>query len=165
MRVSVESIFAEPGKLRDAGVKQNPSAIPLADTAMAIDPRDKWTDRRQLDVVVGMDVRLVGQAEGVVAMRTAAQRGLDDLIRLLDQRAGHPGATAAGRLRRAIRQVRLVPLRGRQTGVVRCLRRRRQPGFQFDDPRRQHTDLLSLRRNLRLLRQDEGDQLVAGEGG
>jgi len=29
MRVSVESIFAEPGKLADAGVNEIPSAIPL----------------------------------------------------------------------------------------------------------------------------------------
>ena len=40
-------------------------------------------------MVVGMDFGLIGRTESVVAMRTGGERGLDDLVRVLDQR-GRP---------------------------------------------------------------------------
>ena len=129
---------------------------------MAIDPRDEWADRRQVDVVVGMDVGLIGRAERVIAMRTGGQRGLDGLVRVLAQRAGDPGAAGAGRLLGAISQVRLLALRGRQAGVVRRLRRGRKLGFQVGDARGQDADLLRLRLDLRMLRLDQGDQVITG---
>lgn len=51
----------------------------------------------QLDVVVGVDVGLVGGAECVGAMRAGGKRCLDDAIGVLGQRAGHTEATEAGR--------------------------------------------------------------------
>jgi len=45
-----------------------------ADTATAIDPRDERADPRQVDVIVGVDVGLVGRAERVIAMRTGGKR-------------------------------------------------------------------------------------------
>src|SRR5271170_715321 len=68
-----------------------------------------------------------------------------------------------GRLLGGIRQVRLLALRGRQAGVVRRLRRGRELGLQFADARAQHADLLRLRFDLRMLRQDQRDQLITGE--
>ena len=51
--------------------------------------------------------------EGVIAMRTGSECGLDSLVRVLGQRAGHPGAAGARRLLGGIGQVRLLPLRRR----------------------------------------------------
>ena len=127
-----------------------------ADAAMTVDPRDERADRRQVDVVVGMDFGLISRAEGVVAMRTGGECGLDGLVRVLGQRAGHPGAAGAGRLFGRIGQVRLLPLRGRQAGVVRRLRRGPELGFQFADAHGQQTDLLGLRL-------DQRDQLITGQ--
>ena len=74
---------------------------------------------------------------------------------MFGERAGDAGATAAGRLR-AIRQVRLLALGGRQAGVVRRLRRDVEPSLQIGDPSRQRLD-------RGVLRQDQGDQVILGE--
>ena len=50
------------------------------DAAMAVDAGDGRADGGQLDVIVGMDVGLVGGAERIGAMRTGGQRCLDDAI-------------------------------------------------------------------------------------
>jgi hypothetical protein len=57
-----------------------------------------------------------------------------------------------------------LALRGRQAGVVRRLRRACELGLQLRDARGQQTDLFGLRLDLRMLRQDQGDQLITGEG-
>jgi hypothetical protein len=61
---------------------------------MAVDAGDGWADRWQLDVIVGMDLGLVGGAEHTGAMRAGAQRCLDDAIRMFGQRAADAGTTA-----------------------------------------------------------------------
>ena len=135
-----------------------------ADTAVTVDPGDEWTDRWQVDVVVGVDLGLVGRAERVGAMRAGGECSLDGLVRMLGQCAGHPGAAGARRFLGGIGQVRLLALRGRQAGVVRRFRRACELGLQFRDARGQQTDLFGLRLDLRMLRQDQGDQLITGEG-
>ena len=104
---------------------------------MTIDPRDRRADRRHVDMGVGMNGELIGRAQGVVAMRTGSESGLDRLVRVLGKRTSYAGAAGAGRFAGRIGQVRLLSLRGRQAGVVRSLRWRRQHGFQFADARGQ----------------------------
>ena len=126
-----------------------------ADTPMTVDTSDERADEGQLDVVVGVDVGLIGEAERVGATRAGGQRCLDDAVGVLGQRAGHAGTTDAGLLR-AIGTVGLLALRGRRAGIVRGLRRGAEPGSQHGDARRQRAD-------LRRLRQDQGDQIILGE--
>ncbi len=111
----------------------------------------------------GVDLELVGRAEGVVAVRARGKCCLDVPVRVLGQRTGHPGAARARRLREGIGQVRLPGFRGRQAGVVRRLRWGRELCLQFCNARGQGADLLRLRLNLRMLRQDQRDQLITGE--
>ena len=127
-----------------------------ADTAMAIDAGDERADGGQIDVVVGVDVGLVGRAERVGAMRAGGQYGFDDAIGVLGQRAGDAGTTGAGLLL-AIGKVGLLALRGRRARIVRRLRRRIEPGLQRRDARRQGAD-------LRRLGEDQGDEIILGEG-
>ena len=98
----------------------------------------------------------------MAATRAGVERRLDDAVRAGRQRAGDAGATAARRLR-ALRTVWLPALGRGRARVARRLARRVEPGLQFRDPRRQRTDLRSLRFSLRLLRQDQGKQVVLGK--
>jgi hypothetical protein len=132
-------------------------AATRADAAMAVDAGDNRADRRQVDVVVGVDVGHVGCAECMVAMRAGGERRLDDAVRVLGEGARHAGATAAGILFAAIRQVRFLALRGREAGVVRRLGRVVELSFQFGDACDQGADLLRLRL-------DQGDQIITGKG-
>ena len=59
-------------------------------------------------------------------------------------------------LLRAIRKVRLLAFRGRQARIVRRLGRAAKPRLQLHDPRGQ-------RRDLRVLRQDHGDQVFLAQ--
>ncbi len=129
---------------------------------MAVDAGHDWADRRQVDVIIGVDVGLVGGAERMLAMRTGVEHRLDDTIGVDRKRAGDAGATAAGFLR-ALRTVWLLALGRRRARVVRRLARRVEPGFQLRNPRRQCTNLHSLRLNLHLLRQDQRNQVVLGK--
>ena len=62
---------------------------------MAVDAGHDRADRRQVDVVVSVDIGLVGKAERVAATRAGVERRLDGAIRSGRQRAGDAGATAA----------------------------------------------------------------------
>jgi hypothetical protein len=130
---------------------------------MAVDAGDDGAQRRQVDVVVGMDIQQVGGAECVGAVRTGSKRRLDDPVRVFGQRAGDARMTAT-RLLRAVGKVRLLTLRGRDARVVRRLCRSREPAFQFHNTCRQDADLLSLRLDLRLLSLDQGDQVTVRKG-
>jgi hypothetical protein len=48
---------------------------------VAVDAGDDGAQRRQVDVVVGMDLQQVGGAECVGAVRTGSKRRLDDPVR------------------------------------------------------------------------------------
>jgi len=134
---------------------------------MAVDARDDRADRRQIDVVVGMDIGHVGRAERVIAMRAGGERDLDDPVRMPGECAGHAGATGAGFLV-AVRQGGLLVLRRRQAGVVWILRWGGEPSFQVRDACSQRGDLPGLRLhhgdNLPSLRIDQSDQVIARQG-
>jgi len=130
---------------------------------MAVDAGDDGAQRRQVDVVVSMDLQQVGGAECGGAVRTGSKRRLDDPVRVFGQRAGDARMTAP-RLLRAVGKVRLLTLRGRDARVVRRLCWSREPAFQFHNTCRQDDDLLSLRLDLRLLRLDQGDQVTVRKG-
>ena len=68
------------------------------DAAMAVDAGDGWADGRQLDVIIGMDLGLIGGAERIGAMRAGGQRCLNDAIGMFGQRAADAGATATALL-------------------------------------------------------------------
>jgi hypothetical protein len=135
---------------------------------MAIDTRDERADRRQVDVVVGMDFGLISRAKGVVALRTGGKCGLDCLVGVLGQRAGHPRAAGAGRLGRGgfsagLGRFAVCPFDGGRLelsglfgGAARLV--------SSSPMRGQGADLRGLRLDLRMLRQDQGDQLITGEG-
>jgi len=74
-----------------------------------------------------------------------------------DTRAAGPGLLG-GR-----RQVGLLPLRRRQVRVVRRLARGVELSLQLGNTRAQQPDLRRQRLDLRLLRQDQGDQIVRGQ--
>lgn len=151
-------------------------ATARADAAMAIDPGDDRTDRRPVDVVPrvrplagprtgsGVDVGHVRGGERVIATRTSDERGLDDLVRMLGQGAGHPGAARPGSLFGRSGQVRFRVARRRLAGVVRGFTRRGEPGFQFGHARGQRRDLPGLRLDPGMLGQDQVDQVVVGKG-
>ena len=63
---------------------------------MTVDTSDERADEGQLDVVVGVDVGLVGGAERVGAMRTGGQRCLDDAIGVLANARATPGRPMRG---------------------------------------------------------------------
>ena len=122
---------------------------------MAPDAGDDRADRRQVDVVVGVDAGAFGRAERMVAVRAGGERCLDDPVRVQGERAGDAGAAATGLLA-AVRQVRLLAFAGRHAGVVGGLGRGGEPGFEFADARGQDGDLLRLRF-------EQGNQVIARE--
>src|ERR1700722_9159441 len=80
------------------------------DAAVAFDAGDDGAQRRQVDVVVGMDLRQVGGAKCVGAVRTDSKCRLDDPVRVFGQRAGDARTAATGLLR-TVGGVRLLTLR------------------------------------------------------
>ena len=118
-------------------------------------------DRRQIDVVVGVDVGQIGGAERLGAMRTGGERRLDDFVGVFGQRAGDAGAAGAG----------FFGGRGGSTsGPSRAAgwncpaswaeRRALLPVRQCA---RSTPRSASLRLDLRLLRQKQGDQVFVGQ--
>jgi len=107
-----------------------------------IDPRRDGLDRRQIDVVVGEDVRLIGRRECCAA---GACLGVD-LARRVGigcERARDAGpALAAFLLRRCRGTIGLLSARRRQRGVRRRLRRLAGTRLEFHDPREESLDLL-----------------------
>ena len=63
---------------------------------VAVDAGDGRVDRRQVDVVVGMDAGQVGWAEPAGAMRADVQRCLEDAVRVGGKDTGDAAAAAAG---------------------------------------------------------------------
>jgi hypothetical protein len=119
-----------------------------------------------------MDVGLVGRPESVIAMRTGGKRGLDGLVRVLAQRAGYPGAAGAGRLIGAISQVAFWPFEGGRlelSGVFGGA-----ASLAARSAMRAVRTLIccacasilgsSPRTSLRMLRQDQRDQVITGKG-
>jgi hypothetical protein len=133
------------------------------DAAVAFDAGDDGAQRRQVDVVVGMDLRQVGGAKCVGAVWTGSKCRLDDPVRVFGQRAGDARTAATGLLR-TVGGVRLLALRGRDARVVRRLCWSREPAFVFRNTCRQDADLLSLRLDLRLLCLHQGDQVTVRKG-
>jgi hypothetical protein len=72
---------------------------------MPVDAGCDWLDRRQIDVIIGVDVAHIGRAERVVAMRAGNGQSLDDLVGMFSEPARH----APGRLGRGF----LLPRSGR----------------------------------------------------
>ena len=79
---------------------------------MAVDAGDKRAQRRQIDMVVGVDIGLSGGIERMIAMRAGGQHRLDHLVGVLGKCAGDTGTVTAP-YARPIRKVRLLPLRRR----------------------------------------------------
>ncbi len=95
-----------------------------AGAVMTVDAGDHGADRRQLDVVVGVNAGLGGRTKRVGAMRAGIERRFDDTVGGLGQRARHTRTTATALLlRRMIRTVRLLAARRRGAGIVRGLGR------------------------------------------
>jgi hypothetical protein len=93
-------------------------------------------------------------------MRAGIEQGRDDCI---GKSVSHAGAAGPRLLLAGVRPVGLLPFRGRQAGVVWGLGWAPELGLQFGDTRTQSADLLRLRFDLRLLGQDQGNQVIAGE--
>ena len=124
---------------------------------MTVDAGDHGADRRQLDVVVGVNAGLGGRTKRVGAMRAGIERRFDDTVGGLGQRARHTRTTATALLlRRMIRTVRLLAARRRGAGIVRGLGRNVESGLKVGDLCGQHLD-------LRLLGQNQGNQVIRGE--
>ncbi len=123
---------------------------------MTVDAGDGGVGRRQVDVIVGVDVGHVGRGEYMIAMRTGGQCRLDDPVGMLGQRARHAGAAGAGLLG-AIRQVGFLAFGRRQTGIVGILGGQNEFGLQLGDAGGQYGDLLRLRLY-------HSDQVITGQG-
>jgi hypothetical protein len=80
---------------------------------MAVDAGDDRADRRQVDVVVGVDFGHVAGREGVLAMRAGGECRLDDRVRVFGQGAGDTGAARARPLLAGVGQIWLLALRRR----------------------------------------------------
>ena len=63
---------------------------------MAVDAGDDGPDGRQVDVIVGVDERLVGQAERGVAVRAGGQGCGDGAVGVFGERAADAGSAVAG---------------------------------------------------------------------
>ena len=93
---------------------------------MAVDTRDDRADRRQFDVVIGVDGRLVSRPQRMRAMRTGLEGCFDDVIWVFGQGAGN-ARTAATALAGLIGAVGLRSLRRGRAGIVRGLGRDIEP--------------------------------------
>ena len=129
---------------------------------MAMDARHHRPDRRQVYVVVGVEGRLIGGAEAVVAVRARLRSRLHDPVGMFRQRPRHPGT--AGPLRRPpLGVVRLVALAGRDRRVGRRLGRLAEPGFQLLDTLGGRRDLFRLLGDHVRLGQHQGDQIIVAK--
>lgn len=131
-------------------------AAARADAAMAVDARDHRADRRQVDVVIGMNVRLVGRCERMGAVWTGRKCRLDYAVGVFSQCASDTGALPALHLQ-AVGTVRLLAFRRRQAGIVRRLGWGSELGLQVCHPCRQRAD-------LRRLHKDQGNQVILRKG-
>ena len=74
---------------------------------MAVNAGDDGAQRRQIDMVVGVNLRQVSGAERVGTVRTGGKCGLDDPVWMFSQRAGDARTSATGLLR-AVGEIRLL---------------------------------------------------------
>ncbi|MFL5280768.1 MAG: hypothetical protein ACJ8AW_07135 [Rhodopila sp.] len=81
---------------------------------MAVNTRDNRADRRQVDVVIGVDGRLLSRPERMRAMRTGIEGRCDDVIWVFGQDAGN-ARTAATALAGLIGRLGFAP---REDGVL-----------------------------------------------
>ncbi len=114
-------------------------------------------------MVVGMDEGLVGQTERGIAVRAGRQCRNDGAVGMFRERAGDAGSAMA-RLFGAVRHIVLLTFGGRQAGVVRRLGRSVEPGLQLGDASAQGLDLRGQLLDEVVLRQDQGNQVILGEG-
>lgn len=122
---------------------------------MPVDPGHHRPDRRQVEVVIRMEVRLVRRGQRVLAMRAGWGKGFDGAIGIFRQRpeASRP---ADPRLLRRFRPVGLFALGRRQRGIAGSLGWLAQPGLQFGNPSGQHLGLGGPR-------QHRSDQFLFGQ--
>lgn len=106
-----------------------------AGAAMQPHPRRHRPDRRQVDVVIGAQARLVGRRQRLAAAGAGRDEHIARLVGIVAEPAGDAGPAAARRLADASRPVRLGALRRRQRGVVGRLGRRAEPRFERRDAR------------------------------
>jgi hypothetical protein len=151
-------IGAERRARRHAGRRRGAEPAPAmrAGAAMPVNAGDDRTNRRQLNMIVGVKRRLIGRAQLMRAMRAALGEAVDNLVRIVRQCPKNAGPALALLRRAPFGTVWLAPLRGRHRGVVWGLGRLPELGFQFSDAPRQFHD-------LRRLRPHQRDQLVPGE--
>ena len=106
-------------------------------------------------LVVSSVQHLVGIRQRGPAMRTGCCLCRDCLVGFADQWAAAALAAQAALARsdtlRFLRLVRLLPLRWRQAGIVRGLRRIAELCLEFRDPRHQRLDLRPKREDQRVL--------------
>jgi hypothetical protein len=74
-------------------------------------------------MIVFMRQPLTFRWQGMFAMRARPDLAIHDFVRVLRQGPRHTLASLATLLASRLKPVRLLPLRRRQAGVVRCLRR------------------------------------------
>ena len=80
---------------------------------MNVDPRHHRLDLRQIDVIVGVHLRLITVRGGFSAFRASIRENVAHMVRVLRQLARYTGAAFAQFLR-LIRLVCFLALRGRQ---------------------------------------------------
>jgi hypothetical protein len=132
---------------------------------MPVDSGHNRLDRRQVDMVVGMELGLVGRAQRGIAMRACRRKPLHHAIGVLAQLPERARMALAllGRAPRA--PIGLRSLARRYRGIVRRLGGLPQFRLQRLDPLRQRLDLRSLPRNHFRLRQNQSNQVVLGKTG
>ena len=120
----------------------------------ALHPGHHRAHNRQIDLVVAAVQHLLGLCQCRLAVRAGQGLGNHRLIRITGKRPAAPSATETAMARALpfglLRMVGLLPLRRRHAGIVRCLRRLAELGFEFRNPPLSHVKSLPERSDQRI---------------
>ena len=125
---------------------------------MAVDARHHGSDRRQVDMIVCVELGLILGREPMVAMRARLGPRLDHLVGVFGQGAGHAGTTLPLR-RPPLRAVGLLRLAGRYRRIFRRLRRLAELRLQISQASFKQRYLICQFGDHVRLRQDQRDQV------
>ena len=140
----------------------NARATARAFAAVHVDARGLRLQRRQIDVIVAMHVRLILGLGNTAAAVAALGEHVAHVIGVRAKPAGD-ARPAFVRFLCSRRTVGLLAFRRRQRGVVGSLRRNVQTRLELGDASLQRRDLRSEQADLLGLRQDQRDQLFSAQ--
>src|SRR5271165_4565207 len=120
------------------------AAAVRAHPAMTMNAGDHRANRRQLEMIISVEAKLICRGQRVLAVRAAFCNARDDPVRIGGQRPEHPGTALSLVRRAALGPAGLASLRWRHRGVVRGLGWPTQFRLELGNPTGQFLDLCCL---------------------